>query len=593
MNIEQYYLTLRKHFRHIPEGESYPVRIDDITEILDCTRRNTQLVLNRMSEQNWILWQPGRGRGNPSQLTFKQPLHDFILEKAKQLALEKKLDDAWKLINEEHIQLVKFEFTEWLYRHLGFHLNNEQDVLRFPFYRPVLDLDPTFVHRRTEAHWVKQIFNTLVTYDSKTKQIVPELAYFWESNEDYTSWRFFLRKGIRFHHGKSLTSEDIAFTFERILKESSDDNIKMILKEIKIIGRYSFELILRESNVLFIHFLCSENFSIVPSDMDEWKFGHPFARLPIGTGPFRMEENNESMLTVTANEHYFAGRPHLDRIEMWVWPNYEESRMVHQLEKDDIYFGEFPVNKDSHTHIQKWEKGCTYLTFHLGKEGPLQDEHLRSAIHLAIDRKKMLKELNISGIPATCFFPEQSRVNFANESNIEKAVKLLKNSSYNGETLFLYTYEMPTNERNAKWIQNELKKMGIQIEVVILPIKDLTQRDVFMKADLIVAGEVLGEQEDISIIEMFMNSNGVIHNHLGEKQRQFVNEHISLCKKETDLAIRMEYLNKIQQSLKNDFNLLYLYHVQQTVVHNHSLQGMMLNSWGKVDYKNIWFKHSD
>ncbi|HYK75158.1 MAG TPA: ABC transporter substrate-binding protein, partial [Pseudoneobacillus sp.] len=427
MNIGHYYISLRKHYRPIPEGESFPIRMDEITNILECTRRNAQLVLNKMTDNHLIHWQPGLGRGNPSQLTFTQPLNDFILEKAKQLALEGKLDDAWSLIEVEQIQLVKYEFTEWLYRHLGFQkMDNEEDVLRFPFYRPVLDLDPTFVHRRTEANWVNQIFNTLVAYNEKTKQIVPELAYFWEYNEDYTVWRFFLRKGIRFHHGKPMTSEDIAFTFNRLKKESSYENITSIMQDVKILSKFSLEIILREPDVLFAHYLCSEKCSIVPSDLEEIQNGNSFARFPIGTGPFRMEVNNESVLTVTANEYYFEGRPHLDRIEMWVWPNYEENRMLRKLAEDDIYFGVFPVGEESHTQIQNWEKGCTYITFNLRKSSPLQDERLRSAIHFALDRKSMIQQLNIKGFPASSFSPELSRRTYKNETNFTKAKQLLK-----------------------------------------------------------------------------------------------------------------------------------------------------------------------
>ncbi|MBB3110298.1 MarR-like DNA-binding transcriptional regulator SgrR of sgrS sRNA [Paenibacillus phyllosphaerae] len=69
--------------------------------------------------------------------------------------------------------------------------------------------------------------------------------------------------------------------------------------------------------------LCTERFSIVPEDIVEADRGGEFARLPIGTGPFRMVENISSMLVLEANESYFEGCPHLDRIEMWVWPNYE------------------------------------------------------------------------------------------------------------------------------------------------------------------------------------------------------------------------------------------------------------------------------
>ncbi|MFD2444946.1 ABC transporter substrate-binding protein [Bacillus sp. CGMCC 1.16607] len=590
MNIEQYYISLRKHFHFSLDGESFSVSMDELTCALSCTRRNVQLVLKKMVDKNFIQWQPGKGRGNQSQMTFLMPLNELILEKSKRLVLEGKLNEAWMLIENLQIQRTKYEFSEWLYLQLGFQQHSdEEDVLRFPFYRPVLDLDPTFVHRRTEAHIVNQIFNTLVSFDEKTRQITPELAHYWESNHERTVWRFYLRRGVRFHHGKLMSAEDIAYSFHRILNEASFDNIKSTLKTIKILGKHSLEFILHEPDVLFVHYLCSEKCSIIPSDLNEIQKSNSFTRYPIGTGPFQVGENNESVLTLIANDHYFEGRPHLDRIEMWIWPNYEENRMIRKLKEDDIYYGVFPVAKESHVQLESWEKGATYLSFNRQKTGPLQDEYLRSAIHFALNREKMIDELQIKGVPANSFFPEQSRKTYNSEANTKRARQLINDSNYRGESLQLYTYEMHSNEQNAKWIQQELRPLGIPIEIVILPIKEFTKQRV-LESDLIVAGEVLGTQEDISLIEMFMYLNGFIYNHLGEEQRNLVKEFISLCKREEQMEKRIEYLNCIQESLKKDHSLLFLYHVQQTVMHNHSLQGMLLNSWGKVDYKNIWLK---
>lgn len=588
MNIEQYYLSLRNQYSSKHEGEVFPILMEELLETLNCTRRNAQLIVKKMVEVGYVNWLPGRGRGNTSKLTFVKPIKEIILERAKQLTIEEKLDEAWKLINQ--VQSVKFEFTEWLYHHFGFQYAEEMDVLRFPFYRPVLDLDPTFVNRRTEAHLIEQVFNTLVVFDRTSREIKPSLAHFWESNKDYTEWTFYLRKGVRFHHGKQMTADDVVFTFNRLLEESSLEELKSNLKSITRLNSYTVQFTLLETNVLFLNYLCTQKCSVLPGDLKEI---HGFATMPIGTGPFRMRKNNESILLLEANDYYFEGRPYLDAIEMWIWPIFDRSKVIEKLEQQDIYFGDDQALSKDHKKIQHIEQGASFITINCNKEGPTQDEKFRKAVHFALDREKMINELGeMRCKPACSMFPDSSEINFRNEYDKELALKYLKSSSYNGEELQLFSYEMESNRVNANWIKKELNSIGINISVNILPIKELSRKDFLEKVDMIFSGEVLGMQPDISYIETLTYANGFIHNHLSEQQMLIVQNTIQQCKRETNDEERMFQLKKLEQHFQHSHNPIFLYHTKHTIQHNQAVNGIMLNEWGKVDYKDVWVKRN-
>ncbi|MCW5743780.1 MAG: ABC transporter substrate-binding protein [Alphaproteobacteria bacterium] len=64
------------------------------------------------------------------------------------------------------------------------------------------------------------MFDNLVRRDPRDsgKTIIPDLAHSWEIGKDGKTFTFHLRKGVQFHDGAELTSEDVKATFDRIAK---------------------------------------------------------------------------------------------------------------------------------------------------------------------------------------------------------------------------------------------------------------------------------------------------------------------------------------------------------------------------------------
>lgn len=597
MEAEWYYYKLRERHASVPEGTAFELPMDQVCEALACTRRNAQLQLASMQERGLLTWEPGRGRGNRSRLTFRASLREPMLDKARRLASAGKLAEARRLLEPLGDDALNFAFGEWLSGQFGLHRPDAgRDVLRFPFYRPVPALDPAMVMRRTEAHWVAQIFDTLCAYDPDRGGLRPALAHAWERDGQARRWRLYLRKGVRFHHGKLLTAEDAAFTFRRILRLNGEDFVLRDLQEIRVLDDYSLELRFGRPAALLMHALCLERYSVVPSDLNE----ETFARLPVGTGAFRVTGNDESMLALEAHDRYFLGRPHLDRIEMWVWTDYDGIlEHAEKLAGSQLLYLETGIGSEGEKALSRLEAGSTYAAFNLNKAGPMQDPIFREAVDAALDRQAMVEELGgVRGMPSGSFFPEGSATGDSNQHAMDsdpaarsgKAEGLLRRSSYRGETLRLFTYAMPDNERNAAWIRDRCGEIGIVLEIVSIPIEQLSDPAVLAEADLVVAGEVLGEQPDLTLIEMYRMTRSFIPNLLSPSLRAENEKAMDACMSEISAERRIAQLRSWERRLSSERFLLFLFHSKHTASLDRRLGVNALNAWGKVSYKDAWVK---
>lgn len=593
MDMAEYYLRLKRRYATEADGSWFPVTMDELSAVFDCTRRNTQFLIHKLKEQRYIGWKPGLGRGNTSQLVLLRNKEELILERAQYLASHGQINEAFESIQASDGESLHAEFRIWLVEQFGVQKQrSEADVLRYPFYRPVLDLDPMKVVRRTEAHIIRQLCDTLTQYDAASGQLKPGLAHHWEHDETFSHWTFYLRKGVLFHHGKRLTAEDVKYTFARIQQWNREDWLVKSVQTIEVLGNYSLCFELQERNALFAHFIATERFAIVPDDLEQLAARRDIARLPVGTGPFSISSNTESMLVLEANEHYFAGRPYLDRIEMWVWPDYEEElRQEQPLAQAQLLYFEALNKVETVQTLNQLELGSTVLTFNLSKAGVLQDLYLRQAIHLALSRKQMILELKGRRTqPSSGFDPSFYDAAYTSDCSSAAALELMKHSAYAGEILQLYTYEYFSNEEDVRWIQTACRNIGVQIELNVLPIRELSQAELIVQADMIYAGEVLGNEPSITLIEMYRSNNGYIQNHLLPSLRLKVDSMLSDALSEPDEGQRRVVLRAVEHELKQQVNVLFLYHSLQEVGHDPSLHGISLNAWGKINYKDVWVK---
>lgn len=143
------------------------------------------------------------------------------------------------------------------------------------------------------------------------------LAEFAEVNDDATEWTIRLKKGLEFHHGKSITAEDVLFSIRRltdpVLNSPYKTNLYSLLRdEVRALDPLTVRLPFHKgAGLAALPELWMSWGGIVPTDY------HPVNN-PVGAGPYRLKSFTPGQRSVfTKFENYYkSGQPYLDTVEI-------------------------------------------------------------------------------------------------------------------------------------------------------------------------------------------------------------------------------------------------------------------------------------
>lgn len=598
MKLAEHYLHLLLKLETSKEYPSLLITIQEIADILFFTKRHAKNIVKSLNEQKWVSWDIVSGRGKRSRLTFLLSRDEVIGEVAKELVRQGKYHQAMEQL-ESVSTVIKERFHYWLLGQLGFRVEmkdeKEIDVLRYPFYKAIISLDPARAQSRHEGHLVEHLFDTLLKYNGETGGVDPHLAHHWEECDSGRNWTFYLRKGVKFHHGREMTAHDVLQTIQRLKSlEAPHLSTWMFkdIKEIKVVRSTTIQFILTKSNFLFPHYLCHSQTSIIP--IEKWQEGESqFSVQPVGTGPFKVVIHNDTLIVLEVYENYFKERAYLDRIEILSLPELSPknkelinhwSSLEHEKEEQEWY------------RMKQLEQGASYVSFNLVKEGLQQKVGFRKAISLALDLDLMIAELGQDYIPAYSFLSEQSTTIGKKDYNPVLSKQLLKEAGYNGETINIYASELrkgADHRPEAHWIQQQCEKIGVSTLIEVVPFNKLTQAETLKKADIIVSGVLLNQHLVLSLMRMFQVPTAFINNMVGSQMAREIEGKLELVKQEKERQQQLIILKELEEILRQHYTIIFLHHRYHgvNVNHNSSLEGVSLSELGRINYKDVWFKH--
>lgn len=343
------------------------------------------------------------------------------------------------------------------------------------------------------------IFDTLIKLD-KNANPVGHLADSWDVSGDRTTITFRLRKDVRWHDGKPLTSADVVWTFlgsraGYMVHPRYKSALDSLVDSYGTPDASTFVIKLKSPYAPFLKLFASSNYAmpIVPKHVyDGTDVSKNRANWnPIGTGPFKFKEwVKGSHIELVKNDNYFIkGLPRIDKFVVRFMPD-ETARLLalQKGEVDYLYYYAVPYNAipalKANSNIVVTDEGAglqglvQMWYFNLQKP-PFDNLKVRQAFAYLLDRNAINKLVyydlarptNTVLGKTTPFSREDVQKKYdlgSAEQNVATANKLLDEAGYPRKadgtrftTTLLYMNGRPYAGKIGEIYADRLKKVGV------------------------------------------------------------------------------------------------------------------------------------
>ncbi|RLK64173.1 ABC transporter substrate-binding protein [Atopobacter sp. AH10] len=343
-----------------------------------------------------------------------------------------------------------------------------------------ISLDPVMTNDNQSSNVMTQIYEGLVKLD-KDGKIVPALAESYEQVDDVT-YRFKLKKGVKFHNGEEMKASDVVFSLKRAIVAPNVTHLFQTIDEntVKALDDYSVEFKQKEPFAGIMSALCHPGGFIV-NEKAVKKAGDDYSQHPVGTNALKFVKwSRSNSIELEKFKDYHGEKLGFDKLVLRVIP--EPSNRVIELESGGVDMAydiiatdlkKVEENPDLNL-IKSLDYGETYMGFNCAKK-PLNDPKVREAISLALDTDSIVKAVfHDLGKTAKGVLPPTLPYSIADKQSlqkrdVEKAKALLKEAGVEkGFKLSIATNENKDRSDMATAMKEQLAEVGIDASINVL-----------------------------------------------------------------------------------------------------------------------------
>jgi peptide/nickel transport system substrate-binding protein len=377
-------------------------------------------------------------------------------------------------------------------------------TLRYANQGDLKSLDPYTLNETTTNAHLGHVYEGL-TKRGKDLKVEPGLAERWEVSEDGLTWRFFLRKGVKFHNVNDFNADDVIFSANRVRAQGSNFQTRVPSdSEFVKVDDYTVDVKLKSPNPIMNYQWdtwyimdkewCEANNTAAPTPASATTPSYS-ALHENGTGPFTIESHQPGVKTVFKKNPNWWGKAEHNLDEIVFTPIKSDATRVAALLSGEVDVIEpVPlqdiqrVNASSNAAVLT---GPELRTIFLGMDqtrdellfssvkgkNPFKDKRVREAFYKAIDvetiKSRVMRGLSV---PSALMIAPQL-VSFAKDFQRPKydpdaSKKLLAEAGYpNG-------FEVGMDCPNDRYVNDEaicqavvsmLARVGVKVNLMAQP----------------------------------------------------------------------------------------------------------------------------
>lgn len=383
------------------------------------------------------------------------------------------------------------------------------------------------------------VYSGLMRY--KHGKIVPDLAQSFEISADGLIYTFKLKPNLKFQDGEPLTTEDIAFTIQKIQDPAIKSPRASDWKDVKIITTSPEEIqfVLKKAYGPFIN---NTTVGIIPKHIWSSVRNEQFVFdgnniTPIGSGPYFESAITKDSKNIPIEYHlktwngYYGNKPHISSI---IFTFFSDDEQALNAFKNGSIDGLSSVSTSQAAEIARSDDNKRIITaplprifaifFNTNQNPVLAEKSVRTALDMTVDRDLIVKNIlngygsAINGpLPTNRLEPKTSEMasTSASTTAISSAQALLEKNGWKKNasgiyekkidksgtktlSLDIYTADIPDLKQTSDIVKKAWTALGAEVNVKIFDSSDLYQNIVrTRKYDALLFGELIGKDNDI------------------------------------------------------------------------------------------------
>ncbi len=436
-------------------------------------------------------------------------------------------------------------------------------------------LDPAKGAAFSTLNITEQMYTALLKWNKTESKILPDLATSWKML-DHRTFVFHLRKDVKFHNGEPLTSEDVAFTFHRLLDPkvaSPWASIFAVIDHVATPDPHTAVFHLKTAFSPLLNYLATVWYTAIENKRDVQRRGNLLTG-GAGTGPFMLTSYVPDVeIKLRRNPHYYEhGLPYLNGLDLKIIP--DEATRIAALRDGTVDMTwvadprqavEMHGIKGIHVNFPKRFSNTEVLEFDQTKP-PFNDVRVRRAFSLAMNREQIMKIVMLGHAgygtkiapyeqPYAYTSAEAAHLPYFQE-NLPQAKKLMAEAGYaNGIDTVMeispqYYQDVPT----ATIIQQQVARVGIRIHLQQAEWTKELGDFIATKNPLSMIGTIWQPDPDASVYDIYYSKSSI---NLGKWKDPEIDRLLQQGRTTYDIKKRVAIYRKIEHTVADKAYLVF------------------------------------